>query len=115
MSAFDKQVGGDHYKSMKIQPVEYISANGLGFLEGNVIKYITRYKVKGGAKDLEKAIHCLELLIEQIKGEGDEKCCKASSEEVEKQIKNGGGVVNQNPYPGVQINPYIPYCNLKIT
>lgn len=58
------QVGGNHYKDMKIQPIEYIHANGLGFLEGNAIKYITRYKSKGGVQDLQKAKHYIEMLIE---------------------------------------------------
>lgn len=60
------QVGGDHYKTMKIQPYEYIVANNIGWLEGNAIKYISRYKQKGGRKDIEKAIHYLQLLLEEI-------------------------------------------------
>jgi hypothetical protein len=60
------QVGGNHYKKHSIQPIEYIFENNLGFCEGNVIKYVTRYKDKGGVKDLEKAKHYLELLIESI-------------------------------------------------
>ncbi len=64
MSALDKQVNGDHYKSQAIQPVEFIHANGLGFCEGNVVKYVTRWRAKGGVADLEKAKHYLELLIE---------------------------------------------------
>ena len=64
MSALDKQVSGDHYKTKGIQPVVYIHANQLGFCEGNVIKYVTRHKQKNGKADLEKAIHYLELLIE---------------------------------------------------
>lgn len=59
-----KQVGGNHYQSA-IQPVDYINANNLGFLEGNVIKYITRYKRKGGVEDLRKARHYLDMLIQQ--------------------------------------------------
>lgn len=62
--ALDTQVGGVHYKSKVIQPVEYIHANGIGYFEGNVIKYVTRWKEKGGIHDLEKAIHYLQLLIE---------------------------------------------------
>lgn len=58
------QVGGDHYTKHAIQPIEYIWANNLGFSEGNVIKYVTRWKDKGGIKDLEKARHHLSLLIE---------------------------------------------------
>lgn len=64
MSALEIQVGGDHYKSKAIQPVEYIHANGLGFCEGNVIKYVTRWKDKNGLKDLEKARHYLDILIQ---------------------------------------------------
>ena len=63
-SALDVQVAGDHYKKLKIQPVEYIHANGIGYFEGNVIKYVTRWKAKNGLADLEKAKHYIELLIE---------------------------------------------------
>lgn len=64
MSALDIQVAGDHYKKQAIQPVQYIHANGIGFFEGNVIKYVTRWRDKGGVKDLEKAKHYIEMLIE---------------------------------------------------
>ncbi len=64
MSALDEQVAGDHYKGLAIQPVEYIHANGVGYFEGNVIKYVTRWKSKGGVADLRKARHYLDLLIE---------------------------------------------------
>lgn len=63
-SALSTQVGGDHYKRQIIQPVEYIHANQIGFFEGNVIKYLTRWQDKGGISDLEKAKHYIELLIE---------------------------------------------------
>lgn len=65
----DKQIGGDHYKTMKIQPIEYIVANNLSFLEGNVIKYITRHKAKGGKADVEKVIHYCELILQTEYGE----------------------------------------------
>ena len=58
------QVGGDHYKKMAIQPIEYILKNGIGFAEGNVIKYVSRWKEKGGIEDLKKARHFLDMLIE---------------------------------------------------
>lgn len=58
------QVGGSHYTDCAIQPIEYIWANNLGFSEGNIIKYVTRWKTKGGIKDLEKAKHHIALLIE---------------------------------------------------
>ena len=60
----DTQVGGDHYKGLKIQPVEYIEANNLSYLQGNVIKYITRYKSKNGRADVEKAIHYCQIILE---------------------------------------------------
>lgn len=60
----DIQVGGDHYKKYKIQPVEYIVANNIPFCEGNAIKYITRWREKGGIADLEKAKHFIDLIIE---------------------------------------------------
>lgn len=64
MSALETQVAGSHYKNKAIQPVEYIHANGIGYFEGNVIKYVTRWKDKGGVADLNKAKHYIELLIE---------------------------------------------------
>ena len=67
--ATDRQVGGDHYKTCKIQPVDYIVENNLTFLEGNVVKYITRHRRKGeGAKDIEKVIHYCELILEKDYG-----------------------------------------------
>jgi hypothetical protein len=63
-SPLHMQVGGLHYKKNAIQPVEYIHANGIGYFEGNVIKYVTRWKDKGGIEDLNKALHYLELLID---------------------------------------------------
>lgn len=59
----DKQIGGSHYKSLKIQPIEYITANGMGFIEGNIVKYITRHHAKNGADDIKKVIHYCELLL----------------------------------------------------
>ena len=73
MNPLQTQVGGDHYAKLKIQPVEYIHANGLGFIEGSVIKYVTRHKSKNGKQDIEKAIHFLELLMEVEYGESAKK------------------------------------------
>lgn len=58
------QIGGGHYKTMAIQPVEYITKNNLGYCEANVVKYISRWRDKGGKKDLEKAKHYIDLLIQ---------------------------------------------------
>ena len=63
-NALDVQVDGNHYKDQAIQPVEYIHANGIGYFEGNVIKYVSRWRKKNGIADLEKAKHYIELLIE---------------------------------------------------
>ena len=63
-NALQTQVGGDHYKSMKIQPVEFIHANNIPYMEGNIIKYIARWRTKNGLADLEKAKHYIDLLIE---------------------------------------------------
>jgi len=59
----DVQVGGDHYKKLKIQPVVYIHANKIPFMEGSAIKYLTRWRDKGGIADLEKARHFIDMLI----------------------------------------------------
>lgn len=61
--ALDRQIGGNHYKDMKIQPIEYISANELDFFQGNVIKYITRHKNKNGAEDIKKIKHYCDLIL----------------------------------------------------
>lgn len=61
------QVGGDHYAKCAIQPIDYIMANRLDYLQGNVIKYVTRYKNKNGVEDLEKAAHYLRIMIEREK------------------------------------------------
>lgn len=63
-SALHSQQGGTHYKIHKIQPIEYIHANNIPFAEGNIIKYVTRWRDKNGIKDLLKAKHYIELLIE---------------------------------------------------
>lgn len=63
-TALSKQVGGDHYKNFAIQPVKFITANNLGYIEGNVIKYLCRHEHKNGRKDLEKAIHYIEMLMD---------------------------------------------------
>jgi|GEM_PF-724456 len=64
MSALNEQPGGSHYKGKAIQPVQYIHANGIGYCEGNVIKYVSRWREKNGLQDLLKARHYIDLLIE---------------------------------------------------
>ena len=65
LSSLLKQVGGDHYKKMVIQPTEFINKNKLLFAEGNAIKYICRHSSKGGIQDVDKAIHYLEMVKER--------------------------------------------------
>lgn len=76
------QVGGDHYKKYKIQPVEYIHANGLDFFQGAVVKYITRFRDVGGAKDLRKAKHFIEILLQLEYGETGESTLQGGAEKV---------------------------------
>jgi hypothetical protein len=64
MSSIDVQEGGDHYKNMAIQPVEFIAANKIQFLDGCVIKRVCRHRAKNGAEDIRKAIHELNLILE---------------------------------------------------
>jgi hypothetical protein len=64
-----QQIGGSHYTDMAIQPITYIFANKLGFVEGNVVSYVSRWRVKGGIKDLKKAHHHLALLIEEAEAQ----------------------------------------------
>jgi hypothetical protein len=69
MKSSKKQVGGNHYLKYKIQPVEFIIKNNLDWIcqKETVIKYVLRFKEKGGVQDLEKAKHYIELLIESTK------------------------------------------------
>ena len=69
-AALDRQEGGSHYSKKKIQPIEYIHANGIDFLAGNIIKYATRHKDKNGAEDIRKIIHYAELILHLEYGEG---------------------------------------------
>ena len=65
MSALDTQIGGNHYKIMPIQPMEFSMANGLDACQHTIVKYVTRFREKGGVLDLEKAKHVIDMLIEQ--------------------------------------------------
>jgi len=65
-NANDVQVAGTHYKDKAIQPWDYIIANELGYLEGNIVKYVSRWRDKGGLDDLKKAQHYLAKLIEVV-------------------------------------------------
>ena len=65
MSAYNKQIGGTHYKKMKVQPSKFVVENRLLFPEGSVIKYVIRHQDKGGKEDLEKAKHFIDMIIER--------------------------------------------------
>ena len=65
MSVYDKQIGGDHYRKMAIQPSEFANRNNLPFAEGNAIKYICRHSLKGGKQDLLKSKHYIDMIIER--------------------------------------------------
>jgi len=65
LKSLTKQIGGDHYKNMVIQPAEFINKNKLLFAEGNAIKYICRHQSKGELQDIDKAIHYLEMVKER--------------------------------------------------
>ena len=70
MSALNDQVGGNHYRTMAIQPIEFCQKNHLGYAESLAIKYLCRHGQKNGRQDLDKAIHCIKLLIELEYGDG---------------------------------------------
>ena len=69
MSAFNTQIGGDHYRTMAIQPVEFITRNKIPYMEACAIKYLCRWRAKNGRQDLQKAQHYIELLIEMYDAE----------------------------------------------
>lgn len=75
----DVQVGGDHYKKVAIQPIEYAFANNLGMAEGSIVKYITRWRDKGGIQDLEKIKHYVDLLIHNETTRNEQDRPKAAS------------------------------------
>lgn len=71
MKPSEKQIGGYHYKDMKISVSEYIYANQIDWYSGNAIKYLSRYNKKNKdlskqIEDLNKSIHYIQLLIEKI-------------------------------------------------
>ena len=67
-SQFKDQIGGTHYSELVIQPIEYIVKNKLDWHEGNIVKYVTRHKLKGGAQDIKKVVHYALLELEQLYG-----------------------------------------------
>lgn len=72
MPSTDHQVGGDHYKDLPIQPIDFIHENGLSFIEGSIVKYVVRWRNKNGVEDLKKARHYLDILLEKAESENDD-------------------------------------------
>ena len=70
MKSLEEQVAGEHYKNQEIQPLEYILANEMPFIEGNIVKYISRWRDKGGIEDLKKVKHYTEILMEHENAKG---------------------------------------------
>ena len=104
LSSFDRQVGGGHYKDYVIQPLEFCVKNNIPFLEGNVIKYICRWRKKNGVQDLEKAKHYIEMLIELEKANDD--AIKWTDKQV--QDLSGRSYTDHNVLGGVQVGRYPP-------
>lgn len=96
-SALARQEGGSHYKEYAIQPVEFIHANNIPFLEGNVIKYVTRHKKKNGIEDLKKAKHYIDLLI-QMEYESGSNNNEGSKEESPRTNTSSISVLNGDIY-----------------
>jgi hypothetical protein len=101
MSALNTQIGGTHYKKLKIQPVEYIEQNDLGFLEGCIVKRITRWRTKDGFQDLEKIKHEVDLLMDQEKKKRDARLRAAAQEQVKADPFGGSGTAAAQGYRDV--------------
>lgn len=95
IKASEVQIDGDHYKKYPIQPAEYCFANNIPTLEGLVIKYITRWRDKGGVNDLEKAKHCINMILEfEKKYETISSPGSIQSPQVEPEVSYGATVVH---------------------
>ena len=100
--SLEKQVGGNHYSKMKIQPAQFINENGLQFAEGNAIKYICRHSAKGKRKDIEKAIHYLEMILRETMIE------EQKITQLEKRARGFRRIISSlNDLPMYGINPTI--------
>lgn len=102
MGALDTQVGGDHYKKFKIQPIEFITANNIPFIEGNIIKYVCRHAFKDKAKDLEKVKHYADLCLELNYGKEDKPIGEVFTEV--SAVKLAAAVLNNKYYELIMRN-----------
>ena len=108
--ALDTQVGGSHYKDFKIQPIEFIQKNDIGFVEGNIIKYICRWRAKGGMEDLKKVQHYVELLMElNAEEETDGVTFYRNGKPVSKAEFNADFLTSSDPV----VHPYAPKKRLN--
>lgn len=101
-----QEVGGEHYKNLPIQPVVFIEANSLGFIEGNIVKYACRHRHKGGAEDVRKIIHYAELLLALCYGEGGGEAPAPAPADC--GLRRPSGVWNAPPCPGQRQQPKTP-------
>ena len=94
-NTYKKQIGGNHYASMKIQPSEFINKNNLPFAEGNAIKYLCRHKQKGQKQDLLKAKHYIDMAIERDYEEEEYRNAGITKEEAERTYppQNSWGMI----------------------
>jgi hypothetical protein len=88
-TAFLRQVGGDHYSKLEIQPMQYSMANHLDACQHTIIKYITRFRDKGGVLDLEKAKHTIDLLIQFERANAPVKPAKSHGWTLEDEVRRG--------------------------
>lgn len=113
MKALDEQIGGEHYKNLPMQPIELITLLGMSFIQGNIVKYITRYKSKNKAQDIKKCIHYAKLAIEL----NDKRRCKDAliSFAINKYIRvNNLSLLQRKVITQTAYNHYInviQYCN----
>jgi hypothetical protein len=103
LHAWDKQVGGDHYKKMAIQPMEYGMKNHLDPLQFTIVKYVSRFRDKGGIKDLEKARHCIDMLIEHEKTQAEYREKEHASQAQQQAVNSGGNATGSAQVDGTTV------------
>ena len=105
VKANDFQIGGTHYKTLDVQSWDAITAWGLGFLDGNVVKYMSRWRKKAGLQDLLKAQHYLSKLIEEVETalEAKQQAAKlnpqAAAEKFSQRPQDGNRATSVVPQP----------------
>lgn len=112
----DKEVGGTHYSDMKIEPIELIEAFNLNFIQGNIVKYVSRYKSKGGTQDLEKAMHYCDIGVKGFDRVDNYIDCKGKNKLLVRMycVLNSLGNTEENAI-GYAISNDYEKCRLEIT